>query len=37
MRYIDKLADTVIFKILETPVRGDGLANLASEIIIEKV
>lgn len=37
MRYIAKLADTVIFKILETPVRGDGLANLASTIVIEKV
>jgi ABC-type polysaccharide/polyol phosphate transport system ATPase subunit len=37
MRYIDKLADTVIFKAIEVPLRGDGLANLASEITVEKV
>jgi lipopolysaccharide transport system ATP-binding protein len=35
MNYIDKLADTVVFKILEVPVRGEGLANLASEILVQ--
>jgi hypothetical protein len=37
MQYIDKLSDVIIFKIIEVPLRGDGLANLASEIIVERI
>jgi len=37
MRYIDRLSDVVVFKIIEVPLRGDGLANLASEIMAERV
>jgi ABC-type polysaccharide/polyol phosphate transport system, ATPase component len=35
MFYIDKLSDHIVFKVDEMPIRGTGIANLKSRIVVE--